>query len=67
MNLVELTANPEELNFDQPCKLACRVGSHSVYCHSDNEDSPRKCKLRWMKKEEIQDGDCSFFEPNSAI
>ena len=65
MEFVEMLA--DESAFDQPCKFGNRVECHSVYCHSENKNSPRKCRHTWYwGKDAIgkQDKDCEFYEPN---
>ena len=64
-NFVEALA--DESAFDQPCKFGNRVGTHSVYCHSEHPMAPRKCRHTWYygkDKKGYQDKDCEFFEPN---
>lgn len=59
MNLVELIA--ENQNYDQSCKFANNCDGHSIYCHSENKEAPRKCLYR-LNTENMKD--CKFFEEN---
>lgn len=62
INLVELMADPENCAFDQKCKFGYRVEWHSIYCHSSDPNSPRKCRRSWYTGNEIKDEDCPFYE-----
>lgn len=59
MNLVELIAKNQK--YDQPCKFANNCDGHSVYCHSEDKDAPRKCLYR-MNTENMNQ--CKFFQQN---
>jgi hypothetical protein len=64
-NFVELL---EEGEFNQKCKFGNLIPGHSVYCHSEDPDAPRKCHHTWFYGEDakgMQDEDCQFYEPNS--
>ena len=64
INLVEIL---EDGLCNQKCKYGYLIPGHSVYCHSDNPEAPRKCRHTWYYgKDDIgkQDQDCPFYEPN---
>lgn len=57
-------AGVEGESYDQPCKFGCRVGGHAVYCMSERDDMPRKCRRTWYTGGRVRDEDCAGFEPN---
>lgn len=59
MNLLDLIEDMQV--FDQPCKFANRCGNHSIYCHSEDKNAPRKCTYR-MYPENMKE--CKFFKEN---
>lgn len=62
-NVVELLADDDDdMGFDQPCKFGHHIKDHSVYCHSENKDMPRKC---WKNTTTNRHQDCAGFEPNT--
>lgn len=64
INLVEMM---EEGKWNQRCKFGHLIPGHSVYCHSENINAPRKCHRTWyFGKDEkgMQDENCPFYEPN---
>lgn len=54
-----------EKSFNQKCKFGGLVNGHAVYCHSKNEEAPRKCRRTWYTGGEVKDETCPFFEPNN--
>lgn len=64
INLVEIFADENEQSFNQSCKFGNLVEGHSVYCHSENPDAPRKCRRTWYTGGEDKDEDCPYYEPN---
>lgn len=68
VNFVELTADPEDCGFDQPCGHGHRVESHAVYCHNNKwADAPRKCRRTWYTGGVEKDEDCPGFCANTSI
>ncbi len=60
----------EEGKWNQKCKHGHLIPYHSVYCHSDNPEAPRKCHHTWFFGSDAkgyQDEDCPFFEPNPLL
>ena len=64
-NLVEMFLDEDESAFNQKCKHGNLVFGHAVYCHSEDENSPRKCRRTWYTSGEVKDEDCQFYEPNT--
>ena len=62
MNLVELIADSQA--YDQPCKFANNCEGHSIYCHSEDKNAPRKCTYR-MYPESMNK--CEFFAENKKL
>lgn len=60
-NWVELL---EEGIWNQKCKHGHLIPGHSVYCHSANPESPRKCHRTWFTGGETKDEDCPYYEEN---
>jgi hypothetical protein len=57
----------EEGRFNQKCKFGNLIDGHSVYCHCEHENAPRKCRHTWFYGEGekgLQDEDCEFFQTN---
>lgn len=53
----------EDQAFDQPCTFANRCGGHSIYCHSTDENAPRRCRFR-MYLERMNE--CELFKENKV-
>jgi hypothetical protein len=64
MNLVEMFADENDMLFNQRCAHGNLVFGHAVYCHSDDPESPRKCRRTWYTGGAEKDEDCPFFKPN---
>jgi len=65
--LVEMVAGDDEQSFNQKCKYGNLVEGHSVYCHNESPEAPRKCRHTWYygkDKKGCQDEDCPLFEAN---
>ena len=70
LNLVEMVAGNEKQSFNQKCKFGNLVTGHAVYCHSENENAPRKCRRTWYygkDEKDYQDEDCPYYESNPNI
>lgn len=65
INWVELI--DDEQAFDQSCKYGNRVDSHAVYCHSEDQNAPRKCRRTWYTGGQVKDEDCPFYSPNPNL
>ena len=61
---VEMFADESEQSCNQKCKFGNLVEGHAVYCHSENQNAPRKCRRTWYTGGEVKDEDCEFYEPN---
>jgi len=68
MNITNWNEMLEDECFDQSCKFGNRTDG-SVYCHSKDPKSPRKCRQSWYWGNEKGklDEDCVFFEKNTII
>ena len=63
INLVELIDDSQ--SFNQKCKFGNLVEGHAVYCHSDDDEAPRKCRRTWYTGGKVKDETCPFFELNN--
>lgn len=65
MNLVEMMCGESDSAFDQLCAHGNHVFGHSVYCHSDRPDMPRKClRGRYGFEDRDTQRECPGFEMN---
>jgi hypothetical protein len=62
MDLVELISDSQK--YDQSCKFANNCDGHSIYCHSEDKNAPRKCTYR-MNPENMDK--CEFFAENKKL
>ena len=62
--MVELMELIEEGSFNQSCAYGYLIPGHSVYCHSEHPNAPRKCRRTWYTGGRDKDEDCPYFKPN---
>lgn len=64
-NLVEIIADEDACDWDQPCAFGYRVEGHAVYCHNEKWlYAPRKC---WRNRDDQPHEKCRGFKPNPLL